>query len=82
MAYTWTVYPERSDAAMIATGITDDAVLVRNYVEAALQRAEESAWGLLVGPSGRIEVCRRARAGGFFWGPLFAPPESTTGGRE
>ena len=79
MSCTWTVYPERSDAAMIATGVSDDEVLARNYVETALGRAEGSAWGLLVGPGATIEVCRRTRDGGFWWGPLFAPPETVAG---
>ena len=71
-SYTWRVYPVRSDAAMIATGISSDPARARSCVEQVLgSHPDGAAWGLLLGPDAAMDVCRRARDGGYHWGPLF-----------
>lgn len=71
--FTWTVYPRLSSEAMVATGVTDKPENARACIEMVLTQADSSAWGVLVGHHGTMEKCRRARGGGFLWGPLYEP---------
>jgi hypothetical protein len=72
--YIWTVYPNSSELPMVSVGQTDDLAKAMRHVEGELARAEDAGWGLLIGPGGQNDRCRRTRDGGYDWAPLFADP--------
>jgi hypothetical protein len=68
--WTWTVFPENSEDPTIAEGVADDPQQAQTDVEKVLQETGHSAWGLLVGPDGTVDICR-PRHGGVHWAPLY-----------
>jgi hypothetical protein len=84
---TWEVLPSNSRFPLIATGVTTDAAKARHDAEAAMRVPgagfghlvrtaipglspdddERSSWP----PLGEVQRCRRNRAGGFDWRPLY-----------
>jgi hypothetical protein len=70
--YIWTVYPRRSDEPMVSLGHCQHERVARERVESELAKVDDSAWGVVIGPGGMHDVCRRTGEDGFHWSPLFA----------
>lgn len=70
--YIWTVYPHNSDEPMVSFGHSEQGQTARECVETKLATIDNSAWGVVIGPGGLHDVCRRNASGGFHWAPLFA----------
>jgi hypothetical protein len=70
--YIWTVYPYSSDEPMVSLGHSEQERTARECVENVLATVDNSAWGVVIGPCGLHDVCRRNASGGFHWAPLFA----------
>jgi hypothetical protein len=70
--YIWTVYPHSSDEPMVALGHSGREQAARERVESELATIDNAAWGVVIGPGGLHDVCRRNVSGGFHWAPLFA----------
>lgn len=77
--FAWDVYPRISSRPMVAQGHSSTQDKARAAVEQALGDEDTAAWGVVISPWGKTEVCRRNGEGGFAWRPLF--PEAP-GGRE
>jgi hypothetical protein len=69
--YIWTVYPQSSDDPMVSLGHTEQELAAREHVESELATVEHSAWGVVIGPGGRHDVCRRSGPKTYKWSPLF-----------
>jgi hypothetical protein len=54
---------------MVAVGEAETEDLARRCVEAALADNSDAAWGIVVAPGGKTEVCRRSLTG-FDWRPM------------
>ena len=70
--YIWSVYPQSSDEPMVSLGHSGLEHVARERVETELATVDDSSWGVVIGPGGLHDVCRRDAAGGFHWTPLFA----------
>lgn len=70
--YIWTVYPCSSDEPMVSLGHTEREETARELVESELANIDNSSWGVVIGPGGMHDVCRRTGTGSFHWSPLFA----------
>jgi hypothetical protein len=74
LGYIWTVYPQNSSDPMVSLGHNGQEQAARICVEVELATVESAAWGVVIGPGGMHDVCRRNGSGGFHWAPLFAEP--------
>jgi hypothetical protein len=70
--YIWTVYPQSSGEPMVSLGHSKQEQTARARVETELATVDNAAWGVVIGPGGLHDVCRRNASGGFCWAPLFA----------
>jgi hypothetical protein len=70
--YIWTVYPQNSDEPMVSIGHSGKEQAAREHVESELTTVDNAGWGVVIGPGGMHDVCRRNGSGGFHWTPLFA----------
>jgi hypothetical protein len=68
--WIWTVYPVHSSDPMVAVGHSGNGDKAREQVEHSLLSAAHSAFGVVIGPRGEQELCRRNGDGGFAWRPL------------
>lgn len=71
--WIWTVYPRSSDAPMVALGHSGREERARAEVEKSLgENTQLSSFGIVIGPGGRQDVCRRTvTEGEFSWRPMF-----------
>lgn len=68
--WIWNVYPRVSSHPNVAAGVTMYEEDARVYVETVLAADDvNTAWGVVVGPGGRTDMCRRNGKGGYHWRP-------------
>lgn len=68
--WIWTVYPVHSSDPMVAVGHSGNKGKARAQVEQSLGESGNSAFGVVIGPRGEQELCRRNGEGGYAWRPL------------
>ena len=68
--WIWTTYPVHSSDPMVAVGHAGNEARARARVEESLRESNNSAFGVVLGPGGQQEMCRRATGGGFAWRPM------------
>lgn len=71
--WIWTVYPSHSSDPMVAIGHSGTRAKARAQTEGQMLTRVNAAFGLIIGPRGEQEVCRRTGDGGFRWLPFGEP---------
>lgn len=76
--WAWEVHPAKTNAAMIAIGQSGDEGKARAHVQEILAAEDGAGWGMILGPGGQTDMCRRGhQRGTFAWRPLW-PHEPET----
>lgn len=71
--WAWEVHPVNTGSVIVANGQSGSEDKARAYVEDTLDREAGAAWGMVLGPAGQNDVCRRGQeTGTFVWKPTFA----------
>jgi hypothetical protein len=69
LPYIWTVYPSISSLGMVAVGCSRSEAWARELVENVLAVDQRGLLGVVSGPGGKYDICRRNVDGGFAWTP-------------
>ena len=71
MGFIWDVYPRTSTDERVARGHSSRQENAMAMVEEALRQEDAAAWGVVITPWGKTDICRRGRGDDFVWRPLF-----------
>lgn len=77
LGWAWQVMPSSTALPMVATGHSSTQARAMGCVEEVLDANEDSAmFGMVFGPRGEADMCRRTTRSKFYWTPMLATLEN------